>query len=876
MKRIILVDGNSLMYRAYYGFGDPSKMRPNSKGIYTNACNAFIRMIHNLINKEDYDNILIAFDKGKHTFRHEIQADYKAGRSAMPDEMRMQIAYLKDFLKRANIAQLEIQDYEADDIIGTMSYMALQEGYHCDIYSSDKDLLQLVSENSTVHMTIKGMSELEDYTLDHFKEVYGITPTQFIDLKALMGDKSDNISGVPGIGPKKGIKLLQTYDSVEGILENVEQLSASDKAKFLDNKELVLTCKKMVTILRNAPIGINLEDTAKKEANVEELKELYEYLELNGLIKELKSQEVTPDTHNIEYKVVQNNSDLLKCLQSGSAIYFETLSNNYHKENPICIAVRNQNGIFIVPSDVLSNSNDAKLFFSDSTQEKHVFDYKKSYVLSKKLGLTLNGVTFDMLLASYVINPSFASHEFKTVAQAFNYYDVDFDESIYGKGVKKKVPDNDILYNHVAKKVNALYLLKNQIKEKVKAQDCEYLLYNVELPLSRVLAEMEMEGVTVDLDELNRQKSSLKERIDFIELEIYRLCGEEFNIQSPKQLGVVLFEHLNLPCSKKTKTGYSTNQEILEGLIGMHPVIEYILTYRQLSKLYQTYIEGLTSQIYSDNKVHTIYEQALTETGRLSSIEPNLQNIPVRSEEGKNIRKFFVPNSKGDLFLSCDYSQIELRVLAHMANVSKLIEAFNNNVDVHSSTAANIFNVAVEDVTSDLRRKAKAVNFGIIYGLSAYGLAQETGFTNKEAQNFINKYYELYPEIKTFMDSTVEFCKANSYVKTILDRRRYIPDINSNNHMVKEFAKRTAMNAPIQGSAADIIKMAMVKLYEKLESGHYQSKLLLQIHDELILEVKPEELDEVTKLVEETMDSIIELKVKLEVSKDIGHTLYEV
>ncbi len=876
MKRIILVDGNSLMYRAYYGFGDPSKMRPNSKGIYTNACNAFIRMIHNLINKEDYDNILIAFDKGKHTFRHEIQADYKAGRSAMPDEMRMQIAYLKDFLKRANIKQLEIADYEADDIIGTMSHIAEENGYHCDIYSSDKDLLQLVSDNSTVHMTIKGMSELEDYTVEHFKEVYGITPHQFIDLKALMGDKSDNISGVPGIGPKKGIKLLQSYGSVEGILEHTNELTKSDQTKFIENKDLVLTCKKMVTILRDAPIGITLEDTKKEEPDNESLRELYEYLELNGLLKEMKSTLVIEETHDINYTVIDNTHDLVKCLVNNSAIYFETLSNNYHKEEAIAIAIKNTNGIFIVPTSVLSKSNDAKLYFSDKTLEKTVFDYKKSYVLSKKLGLTLNGVTFDMLLASYVINPSLASHEFKTVAQSFEYYDVDFDESIYGKGTKKKVPDEDTLYTHVAKKVNALYLLKNQIKEKVKSQGCEYLLYEVEMPLSKVLAEMEMEGVTVDLEELNRQKSSLKERIDFIELEIYRLCGEEFNIQSPRQLGVVLFEHLNLPCSKKTKTGYSTNQEILEGLIGRHEVIEYILAYRQLTKLYQTYIEGLTNQIYSDNKVHTIYEQALTETGRLSSIEPNLQNIPVRSEEGKNIRKFFVPNLQGDVFLSCDYSQIELRVLAHLANVEKLIEAFNNNVDVHSSTAANIFNVRTEDVTSDLRRKAKAVNFGIIYGLSAYGLAQETGFSNKEAQNFINKYYELYPEIKTYMDETVEFCKANGYVKTILERRRYIPDINSSNHMMKEFAKRTAMNAPIQGSAADIIKMAMVKLYNKLESGNYKSKLLLQIHDELILEVKKDELDDVTKLVEETMDSIIELKVKLEVSKDIGNTLYEV
>lgn len=876
MKRIILVDGNSLMYRAYYGFGDPTKIKPNSKGIFTNAVNAFIRMIHNLINKEEYDNILIAFDKGKHTFRHEIQPDYKAGRAHMPDEMRMQIAYLKDFLNRSNIAQLEIDDYEADDIIGTMSKMAEDKGYRVDVYSSDRDLLQLISDKTTVHMTLKGMSELEDFTPAHFEEVYSIKPSQFIDLKALMGDKSDNISGVPGIGPKKGIKLLQTYSSCEGILEHVDEIKGADKQKFIDNKELLLTCKTMVTILRDAPINITLEDTVKKEADNDSLKELYEYLELNSILKELKPTTKVLESSNVEYKVIDNVYDIKSCLLPNSSLVFETLGNNYHKEKLLCVGLKNKNGTYIILPEVLESSIDLQLYFSDKENEKAVFDYKKCYVLSKLLGFTLNGVNFDMLLASYVINPSTASHEFKNVASSFDYYNVDFDESIYGKGVKKTVPTNEILYQHVAKKVTALYLLKNQIKEKVKAQDVEYLLYNVEIPLSKVLANMEIEGVTVDKTELAKQKESLRTRIDFIESEIYRLCGEEFNVQSPKQLGVVLFEHLNLPNGKKTKTGYSTSQEVLESLVGSHPVIEYILTYRQLSKLYQTYIEGLESQIFEDSKVHTIYEQALTETGRLSSIEPNLQNIPVRSEEGKNIRKFFVPNKKGNLFLSCDYSQIELRVLAHMANVSKLIESFNKGEDIHARTAASIFNCNIEDVTSDLRRKAKAVNFGIIYGLSAYGLAQETGFSNKEAQNFINKYYELYPEIKTFMDSTIDSCKENGYVSTILNRRRYIPDINSNNFMMKEFGKRTAMNAPIQGSAADIIKMAMVKLYDELLKNNYKSKILLQIHDELILEVEPSEKDEVASLVESTMDSIIELKVKLEVSKDFGESLYEV
>lgn len=878
MKRMILVDGNSLMYRAYYGMGDPTKMKPNSKGIYTNAVNAFIRMIHTLLKKNDYDNVLIAFDAGKHTFRHDIQPDYKAGRAHMPEEMRMQIAYLKDFLTRSNIAQFEIAEYEADDIVGTMSRLAEEAGYHVDVYSSDRDLLQLISENTTVHMTIKGMSELEDYTPEHFEETYGIKPSQFIDLKALMGDKSDNISGVPGIGPKKGEKLLQTYGSVEGILEHVDEIKGADKQKFIDNAELVRKCKVMVTILRDAPLGINLEYTIKKEPDLDKLKELYEYLELNGLLKELNEtqKDLKEDYKNVEYKVIDNLMDLKTILLPKSSLYFETLNNNYHKEDCLVVGIRNKDGIFMVDPNLLASSIDAQLFFSDKENEKSVFDYKKCYVLSKKLGLNLYGVSFDMLLATYVLNPSNANHEFKTVAQAFEYYDVDFDESVYGKGAKKAVPSKDILYNHVAKKVNAIYLLKNKIKEMISNENLDNLLYNVEIPLSHVLGDMEYEGVTIDLNELDKQRTDLKERIDFIETEIYRLCGEEFNIQSPKQLGEVLFEHLSLPNGKKTKTGYSTSQEVLEGLKNIHPVIEYILAYRQLTKLYQTYIEGLSSQVFDDNKVHTIYEQALTETGRLSSIEPNLQNLPVRTEEGKNIRKFVVPNTKGDVFLSCDYSQIELRVLADLANVPTLIKSFNNDEDIHSRTASEIFNVPMEDVTSDLRRKAKAVNFGIIYGLSAFGLAQETGYSNKEAQNFINRYYELYPEIKTYMDDTIKFCQENGYVKTILNRRRYIPDINSKNFMLREFGKRTAMNAPIQGSAADIIKMAMVKLDQRLKEGKYKSKLLLQIHDELILEVTNDELDEVTKLVEDTMTNIIKLKVKLSVSRDIGQSWYEV
>ena len=881
MKKMILVDGNSLMYRAYYGQGDPTKIKPNSKGIYTNAINAFARMINNLIHNSEYDYLLVAFDAGKHTFRHNIQPDYKAGRAHMPDEMRMQVAYIKDFLTRSNIAQFEIAEYEADDICGTFASMAEKEGMNVEVYSSDRDLLQLISPQTSVNMTIKGMSEIEHFDQAHFKEVYSLDSSQFIDLKALMGDKSDNISGVPGIGPKKGIKLLQEYKSVEGILENIENIKGADKQKFIDNRDLVLTCKKMVTILRDAPLGLTLEYATKKEPDLDKLKEFYEHLELNGLLKELKENmqktSTTSVLKNIEYKYISTNEELKSVLCPKSSIYFETLSYNYHKEDIISIGLRNSKGLFVLDPSLLDTSIDFELFLSDKENEKSLFDYKKSYVLLKKKGIELNGVSFDMLLATYVINPSFASHEFKTVAQAFDYYDVSFDEEIYNKGAKQSIPENkEKMYEHVAKKVNAIYILKNNIIERVALQDATQLLFDVEIPLARVLARMEIEGVSIDKIELERQKKDLEERIKFIESEVYRLTGETFNIQSPKQLGEVLFEHLNLPYSKKTKTGYSTGVEVLEKLKDLHPSIDYILAYRQLTKLYQTYIQGLSEQVFSDNKVHTIYEQALTETGRLSSIEPNLQNIPTRTIEGKNIRKIFVPNHKDFIFLSCDYSQVELRVLADLANVDKLIESFNKDEDIHSRTAALIFNCDISEVTSELRRKAKAVNFGIIYGLSAYGLAQDIGMSNKEAQHFIDTYYIHYPEIKEYMNNTISFCETNGYVKTLLNRRRYIPDINSKNHMVREFGKRTAMNAPIQGSAADIIKIAMVKIDSEILKRKLKSRMILQIHDELIFEVEPSEKDELLNLVEDIMTNAYKLKVKLSISKDFGPTLFEV
>ncbi len=878
MEKLILVDGNSLMYRAFYGQGDPTKIKPNSKGVYTNAINAFARMINILKKNNQYDYLLVAFDKGKHTFRHDIMPDYKAGRAHMADEMRMQIPYIKDFLKRANIAQFEIDDYEADDICGTFNSLALKNGLCVDVYSSDKDLLQLIGENTNVYMTIKGMSEVEKYDINHFKEVYEIEPSQFIDLKALMGDKSDNISGVPGIGPKKGIKLLKEYGTVEGILDNIEQIKGADKEKFIANADLLKTCKTMVTILRDAPLGLDLDYAIKKEADNEALKELYEELELNGLLKELKENSdvlVSDTTNNVPYTFVSREEELEHVIDVPSSLHVETLDQNYHKDSILSLAISNNHGVFVLDTKLLE-STPLKEFLENKNIEKYVFDFKKTYTLLKKKNINLNGVTFDLLLATYVINPTNASHEFKTVVQSYEYYNVSFDSEIYGKGAKLKVPANDILFSHTANKVFAISKVKDLVIRKLVENDSFKLFSEIELPLARVLADMEICGVTIDKEEMAKQKVDLEERIKFIEEEIYRLTGYTFNVSSPKQLAEVLFEKLEIPYPKKTKKSYSTSAEILQSIIDKHPAIEYILSYRQLTKLYQTYIVGLNDQIFSDSKVHTIYEQALTETGRLSSIEPNLQNIPTKTLDGKNIRKIFIPNDKDNLFLSCDYSQVELRVLASLANVSKLIEAFNNDEDIHKSTASLIFNKDINSVTDLERRQAKAVNFGIIYGQSAYGLAQETGMSNKEASNFIEEYYKHYPEIKDYMNKTISDCETNLYVKTILNRRRYIPDINSKNFMLREFAKRTAMNAPIQGSAADIIKIAMINIDKEIKEKNLKSKMILQIHDELIFEVYPDESNIILELVERNMTEAYKLKVKLVISKDFGKTLYEV
>ncbi len=875
MKRMILVDGNSLMYRAYYGMAAVGNVTQNSKGLYTNAIFAFVRMMNHLIDS-NYDAILVAFDAGKKTLRHELMAEYKAGRPPMPDEFRMQIAYIKQFLEIMRIKQYEQSLYEADDIIGTMARKAEEAGFHVDIYSSDKDLLQLISPNTTVHLTKKGMTELEDYTPEVFFDRYQINYNQFVDLKAMMGDKSDNLSGIPGIGEKKAVKYLQQYGSLDEIIKNVDCIKGADGVKIKDNYEQALLCRKMATIIRDFDMNVSLEDTFKKEYDRDKLISFYQELEFKSLLKDVSygSGEFSKETKQTSYELVTDVIRLKEILLPYSAFIFETFEYNYHKYPLLAIGIKNKLGTFIVKQDMLYSSIDFQLFLEENNH-KSIYDYKRAYVLIKRLGFELKGIDFDLLLASYILNPTIGKEEFKLISEFFNYSDVLYEEQVYGRGAKKAIPnDENLIFQHIAKKVNCVYFLKNDCLTKLKENNQLSLLTDIEIPLSRVLGKMEFEGIKVDLDELERQKNILELDISNLTKKIYELTGEEFNIASPKQLGVILFEKLGLPYPKKKATSYSTDIEILQSIRTYHPVIDLIIDYRAKTKLYSTYIIGLKEQIYPDQKVHTIFEQALTTTGRLSSVDPNLQNIPIRTKEGHLIRKMFVPTNPYNILYSADYSQVELRVLASMANVKKLKEAFLNGEDIHSKTAKEVF--MKDEITSDDRRKAKAVNFGIVYGISAYGLATDLGISNVEASNFIKRYYEVYPEIKIFMDETIDFCQKSGYVKTLKNRIRKIPEINSNIYMQREFGKRMAMNAPIQGTAADIIKIAMINIDNELEARKLKSKMLIQVHDELVFEVEQGEENIILELVRRNMQNALELDVPLVVGDSFGKNWYEV
>lgn len=861
MEKIILVDGNNLLFRSYYATAYNGNFMKNSKGFPTNALFGFTNMINKIVLEEKPVYMIVAFDKGK-TFRHNEYSEYKGGRIETPDELKLQFPVAKELLEAMGIKYYEIDNYEADDIIGTFAeYCNKDERYEGLIISSDKDLLQLISDD--VEMKLLKQKDYIRYNKTSFIEEYGITPDKIVDLKALMGDSSDNIPGVKGIGEKTALKLLREYKSLDGIYENLDKQTNSIKNKLETDKENAYLSHHLATIIKDVPVEINLEDIKYRNKDHKKLDELYENLEFYSFLKKEQKEKVVDE--KIEYKEINNLNELN--ITSPCSIYLEILGNNYHTSKILGMAVYNKEGAYFIKEDVLLQN---KEFLKDV--EKYTYDMKKVKNALRWKDIKIDNITFDTMIASYLLDYNI-KEDIAYLASMFDYK-IDFYDTIYGK-TKLKEPDINVTMQLAIKKAKFIYETKEMFEKKIKEEDITYLFEEIEMKLSKVLADMEFTGITVDPNILNDMKIELKERINKISEEIYNLAGETFNISSPKQLGEILFEKLKLEPFKKTSSGYSTASDILNKLIGKHPIIEKIIDYRMLTKIESTYVDGIMNSILKDGKVHTIYTQTLTRTGRLSSIEPNLQNIPMRYEEGKLIRKAFVP-SKDSIIVSSDYSQIELRILASIANVESLIESFKKGEDIHSKTASDIFKCDIKDVTKMQRRIAKAVNFGIIYGISSYGLSENVGITPKEAKEFINTYFETYPGIKEYMDNVIKEAYKNGYVKTLMNRKRIIEELFNKNYMIRASGERMALNTPIQGTSADIIKKAMIEIYEELNKRNLKSKMVLQVHDELIFDVLKEEKDEVIDIIENIMENTYKLRVPLKVDTETGDNWYNV
>ena len=857
MKNLILVDGNNLLFRSYYATAYNGNFMKNSKGFPTNGLFGFTNMINKILEEEKPTHIIVAFDKGK-TFRHEKYKDYKAGRIEMPDELRLQFPVAKELLTKMGITYYEIENYEADDIIGTFAEFCENDPeYTGTIISSDKDLLQLVTK--TVNIKLLKSKDYIRYTEESFKEEWGIDPINIIDLKALMGDSSDNIKGVKGIGEKGALKLLHEYKTLDGIYENIDKIKGATQAKLIEGKEDAYESYELATIYKEVTMEININDLEYKEPNIEELNKMYEELEFYSFLKktQIKKQE------DINFKIVKDTNEIK--INEKSAVYLEVLGTNYHKSEILGLSIYNENESLYIPKEILLKQPS---FLTE--QELITYDEKKLYVALKENNIEVKNITFDTMLAAYLLEKNVKDD----IAYLSNQmgYNIPFYETVFGKKADIIPEENEIAKNAVLK-AKFIYDTEEELTNSLKKQEMYDLFTNIEMPLGIVLGDMEYDGIKTDKNTLEEMGKEIEEKVEVLTKEIYELAGTEFNISSPQQLGDILFEKLNLPHGKKGKTGYSTAQDVLTKLKKEHPIIEKILEYRSLTKLYTTYIEGLIKEISSDNKIHTIYNQALTRTGRLSSQEPNLQNIPARDEYGKLIRKAFIPSE--DLIMSGDYSQIELRILSSIANVESLINAFNNDLDIHSKTASDIFKKDISEITSQERRVAKAVNFGIIYGISSYGLSENLNIPTYEAKGFIDNYLSTYPGIKEYMDKTIKQAHEDGYVKTLFNRIRIIPELQNKNYMIRQAGERMALNTPIQGTSADIIKKAMVEVHKKFKEKNLKSKMILQIHDELVIDTKKEELEEVKTILKETMENTYKLNVPLKVDINIGDNLYE-
>ncbi|MDG6127293.1 DNA polymerase I [Lactococcus formosensis] len=862
---LLLIDGSSLAFRAFFALYNQVDRFVAPSGLHTNAIYGFHLMLNNLVERLNPNHVLIAFDAGKTTFRTEMFSAYKDGRARTPDEFREQLPFIKELIEKLGYNHYELKNYEADDIIGTLDKMAeLPEAgdYDVTIVTGDKDLIQLADSNTTVEISKKGVAEFESFTPTYLMEKTGLTPEQFIDLKGLMGDSSDNYPGVTKVGEKTALKLLQEWGSIDNLYENIDSLKKSKmKENLIADREMAFLSRTLATIDTKSPIEIDLADTLIKPVDTAELIKFYDEMGFAQFKAKLETAEA--DEVSLSFKVVEDATDIL--VDKDDFFYIEILNENYHKEDIIGFAWGNEEKVF-----VSKNTELLKNFpFPENT-----YDFKKNKVLLHRLGIELPTAKYDSMLAKYLISTT-EDNKVETIGRLFANKYISTDEEVYGKGAKRRIPEDEILFKHLAGKIHVLATTKAVMIQNLEENEQYHLLTEMELPLANVLAKMEIAGIAAEVSTLEEIGAANQKLIADLTEKIYELAGEEFNINSPKQLGVILFEKLQLPHGKKTKTGYSTAADILENLAQDYELVAKILEYRQISKIQSTYVQGLIPQIAEDGRIHTRYVQDLTQTGRLSSIDPNLQNIPVRLEAGRLIRKAFVA-AEDNILLSSDYSQIELRVLAHMSKDEHLIDAFNHGADIHSSTAMRVFNIdKPENVTPNDRRNAKAVNFGISYGETEYGLAKRLSISNKEAAEMIQAYFERYPGVANYIAETKREAKDKGYVSTMFNRRRKLPEINNRNFMVRQGAERQAINAPIQGSAGDILKIAMINLDAALSEGKFKAKLLLQVHDEIILEVPKEELAAVQNLVKQTMESAVELNVPLLADENTGDSWYE-
>ena len=853
MEKVVLVDGNNLLFRSYYATAYSGNLMRNSKGFPTNGLYGLVNMLNKIIKEENPKYMLVAFDKGK-TFRHDKYKEYKDGRIKTPEDLLMQFKVAKELVPLMGIKCFEIDNYEADDIIGTYSkIISNDDKYEGLIVSSDKDLLQLINFNINVKLL-----KSKDYIMmdeNTFKETYGIDPIKMIDLKGLMGDSSDNIPGVKGIGEKTALKLLQKYDSVEGIYENIEDITGSTKQKLIDGKESAYMSKDIATIYKDVPVTYKLEDLKYigKQAG---LNEKYEELEFYSFLKNEKKVEIK---NNIKPRIL-DSLDNVK-FKDKISVFIEVDNSNYHKGEILGAGIYDGENGYYIKKDLIK---ELKL----DGYEKYTYDVKKNIVSLNKLGINFDNCTFDLMIASYILNYN-VKDDISYLASELDYTFTPYDLLLKDKEIDKK------LETELVQKAKFIYEVKDKLIDEMKEEKSYDLFKDIEMKLAYVLSSMEIEGIRVNEKELDKMSIKFKEKIDNLTKEIYELSNVEFNIQSPKQLSDILFNKLLIPYPKKNPKSYSTSREILDKIKDIHPIVNKIIDYRTITKLYNTYIIGIKNEIKEDSKLHTIYMQTLTRTGRLSSIEPNLQNIPIRYEEGKLIRKAFVPEDNCVL-ISSDYSQIELRIFAHMSNEEKMIEAFNEkNTDIHTKTAMEIFNVKREDVTKNMRREAKAVNFGILYGISAFGLSEDINISVKQAKEFMDSYFEAFPKIKEYQKKVVEDAYKNGYVLTLMNRKRKIEELNNTNYIIRNQGERIAENTPVQGSAADILKKAMIDIYDEFKKKNIKSKMIMQIHDELVFNVLEEEKDNVKQIIRDKMENVYKLNVPLIVDIEEGKNWYD-